>query len=237
VADVTIASLAVEAAPNAYTLPQAQEIILRSIRASFDGTSAAGTFVPVLQIFPPGGQVSFDYPVGLALAAGASADVSWFPKVGQGTPTPPQTFVGARVYNTAVQNILNMTASVPVYNTVAIDTIGMANLAADDAHLTCQLGGWYLLSSSLTYAPNATGRRDGLLILNGTYPNTGTILAVNEAISSGSASNTATFLNTPYLLNQGDTISMGTEQNSGGTLATFPQGQQNYLAATLIGTV
>lgn len=80
-ADSAILASQVQATPNGYTLPSGQELILKSVKASYDGTGAAGSFVPVLQVVAPGGAIIGEYPLGQTLAAGASADISWFPGV------------------------------------------------------------------------------------------------------------------------------------------------------------
>lgn len=77
--DVAIRAQATNAAPRDYTIPGAQEILPKSVRAVMDGTSAAGTWYPCLQILDPGGNVMVSAISTSALAAGASADVSWFP--------------------------------------------------------------------------------------------------------------------------------------------------------------
>lgn len=83
-ADVTLTTGGAKATPLAYTLPGAQEIILKAVTASFNGAGAAGSFVPTLQIVAPNGAVILSCPVSTTLAAGASADVSWFPRGGLG---------------------------------------------------------------------------------------------------------------------------------------------------------
>jgi len=81
VADISILDPSVAAAPKSYTVKGAQEVVLRSVTGSFDGTSAAGSWVPALQILDPAGFVTGTFPLGSTLAAGVSADVSWFPGV------------------------------------------------------------------------------------------------------------------------------------------------------------
>lgn len=85
--DVSILDPPVKAAPKAYTIRGAQEVVVKGVTASFDGTSAAGPFVPAVQIIDPAGIVIGTYVLGQTLAAGASADVSWFPGVGISTPS------------------------------------------------------------------------------------------------------------------------------------------------------
>lgn len=77
-ADVAVNALATQTTPFVYTVPASQEIVLKSVQASFNGAAAAGAWVPCMAITPPGG-VQHVYPLSTTLAAGASADVSWFP--------------------------------------------------------------------------------------------------------------------------------------------------------------
>lgn len=81
-ADVALVAGGVETTPLEYTIPGAQEIIPKACTAAFDGSSAAGDFVPTLLIKAPNGKVLAACPVTSTVAAGASADVSWFPRGG-----------------------------------------------------------------------------------------------------------------------------------------------------------
>jgi hypothetical protein len=85
-ADVSILDPSVHAAPKGYTVKGAQEIVLRTVTATIDGTAAAGSFVPCVQLVDPSGFVTGTYTLGSTLLAGAAADVTWFPGV-----TPPAT--------------------------------------------------------------------------------------------------------------------------------------------------
>jgi hypothetical protein len=78
-ADISILDPAVHAAPKAYLVKGAQEIVLKGVSASFDGGGAAGSFVPAVQVVDPSGFIVGTYICGTTLAAGASADVAWFP--------------------------------------------------------------------------------------------------------------------------------------------------------------
>lgn len=82
--DTPILDASVASAPKSYVVAGAQEIILKGVTASFNGTGAAGSYVPAVQIIDPAGNVIGTYTLGSTLAAGASADVSWFPGVGLG---------------------------------------------------------------------------------------------------------------------------------------------------------
>lgn len=69
------------AAPADWTLPPSLNLQLKNVYASFDGTSAAGSFVPCLQIVSDSGHTVGSYPCASTVAAGGSADVTWFPRV------------------------------------------------------------------------------------------------------------------------------------------------------------
>ena len=76
--DVQIAG-GIGAAPQSYTVPNATEIVPRVVNATFDGSGAAGSFLPTLEIVSDGGVVVARCPTATAVAAGASAEVSFFP--------------------------------------------------------------------------------------------------------------------------------------------------------------
>lgn len=82
--DVTLAAKATQPAPLDYPIPAAAELILKCLTADFDGSGAAGSFVPCVQILLPNNVVMGTFELGQTIAAGVSADVSWFPGV-----TPP----------------------------------------------------------------------------------------------------------------------------------------------------
>lgn len=81
-ADTPIVNRATVTAPKDYTLPQSQEILLKAVRADIDGTGAAGSFLPALQLLSSDGVVMWTaVDPALSVAAGASASVTWFPGV------------------------------------------------------------------------------------------------------------------------------------------------------------
>lgn len=95
--DVPIVNRATAAAPKDYTLPQSQEILIKAVRAEFDGTGAAGPFLPALQLVSNNGDVMFTAVLTSAsVAAGGSASVSWFPlkKSIAGAPAPSPNPLG-----------------------------------------------------------------------------------------------------------------------------------------------
>jgi len=66
-------------APATFRIPGNGQLRPKAVFASFDGTGAAGTFLPALKIISDAGEVVGVYPTDTAVAAGASASVSWFP--------------------------------------------------------------------------------------------------------------------------------------------------------------
>jgi hypothetical protein len=92
VGDASIIDASVATVPKRYTVAGAQQLIIRTVSATFDGTAAAGSFVPVVQLVDPAGIVTGTYPLGSTLMVGASADVTFFPSVGGGGGGSGATF-------------------------------------------------------------------------------------------------------------------------------------------------
>lgn len=89
-ADVPIVNRAMTNAPKDYTLPQSQEILLKAVRADIDGTSAAGSYLPALQLVSNNGDVMWTaVDTSNAIAAGGTQSVTWFPGLGAGKITLP----------------------------------------------------------------------------------------------------------------------------------------------------
>ena len=90
-ADVSIVNSTVTSAPTDYQVPGTQELLLKAVRASIDGSGAGSAFLPALQLLDPAGHVMWTaVDTSTTIAAGGSADVSWFPDVsraGGGTTT------------------------------------------------------------------------------------------------------------------------------------------------------
>lgn len=72
---------------NVYTVPGSVIATPVSAAVIFDGTNAAGPFLPCLTFKTQTGAVIARCPAP-GVAAGAIAEVSWFPSVGGGLPTP-----------------------------------------------------------------------------------------------------------------------------------------------------
>lgn len=80
-ADIAIRASQTTAVPQTYTIPGAQEILPKTVSASMDGSGTAGAWFPCLQVLDPGGAVMFSAVPTTSIAAGASADVTWFPRL------------------------------------------------------------------------------------------------------------------------------------------------------------
>ena len=78
--------------PLDYTVPQSGELIPLMVRATLDGTSAASGFYAVVEIIAPSGRV-MGIARSSAIAAGGSADVTWFPGGDVDTAGNTDTFV------------------------------------------------------------------------------------------------------------------------------------------------
>lgn len=77
--DVQILIAGAAAIPLAYEVPNAQEIQPLAVSADFDGSGAAGSFLPTLLIQSDAGLIVARIPVSSAVAAGGSASVTWAP--------------------------------------------------------------------------------------------------------------------------------------------------------------
>src|SRR6266404_2882453 len=89
--DVQILASGVKAAPLDYDLAATTRFLIKAAGATFDGTGAAGAFLPAIVITPPSGVPLPPFVTDTAVAAGASAEVSWFPGVKAAASSTPST--------------------------------------------------------------------------------------------------------------------------------------------------
>lgn len=70
----------VASAPVDYTVPDSVEYEIKTVTATFDGTSSSGTYLPALQVISDGGIIlaTFVDPT-TAVLQGASAEVTFGP--------------------------------------------------------------------------------------------------------------------------------------------------------------
>lgn len=154
-----VRSTTVVAAPKDYSVPPAQQIRLLSVRASFDGTGAGGAFLPALQILDNNGNVLVTAAdPGVSVAAGASADVSWFPGVKKAAAASTGGGISyARGYSNHVSGDPN----------IVVPTSGQ--IAAPFAHVSTSNAA--VLSWTTTTNPNDTLQilANGITVLNASW--------------------------------------------------------------------
>lgn len=78
-ADQQILVAGTAAIPLSYEIPNAVELELLCVNASFDGSGAASSYVPTVEIISDGGVVIGRVPVKTTVAAGGSAEVTFAP--------------------------------------------------------------------------------------------------------------------------------------------------------------
>lgn len=136
------------AAPLPLTIAGAQEIILRAAFASFDGTTAASSYLPALRITSPSGQEVGTYPVDTAVSAGASADVSFAPflrnPAGSSPPVTGGGLPNAVMIKTNTQTIAG--------NTVAQITLDSTTFATTDGTIFTASGSNIVIHAKGLYA-------------------------------------------------------------------------------------
>lgn len=93
-ADAAIVSRSLSSAPKDYTLGSTEELLLKAVRASIDGSGAAGAYLPALQLVAPDGTVMWTAVPPTSLTAGVSVDASWFPGGGLGAEILLEETVG-----------------------------------------------------------------------------------------------------------------------------------------------
>lgn len=221
--DVAIVNQNVTATPDDYTVPGAQEIFVKAVRASLDGSGAASSFLPALQLLDPAGHVMWTaVNTSSPVAAGGSADVSWFPGVkaaGGGssstgvaesaylTTFTPVTFTGTNTY--AVQWTHFQTTDSSVFGTnAAFNANTPTHNQANDFVLVLLSDGAYCLQTTLTWQAGTVNAYAGIQNTNPGY----------APIGNPNATNNLATVTAPYTGN-GDLLSQDTR------LLTIPQGE------------
>ena len=77
------------------------------------------------------------------------------------------TAIAASVYNSATQNIPNITFTPMAFDTEVYDTDGIHDTVTNNTRLTCQTAGKYVMTGSVDASSNATGTRGIGIRLNG----------------------------------------------------------------------
>ena len=99
--DVVLSAPDVVSVPMDYDVPPAQEIVPKCVTASLDGSASVSAYLPMLELLSPAGQVVFRSPTSTLVAAGGSADVSWFQlSNAQGASSSPVTPYEELIFST-----------------------------------------------------------------------------------------------------------------------------------------
>lgn len=104
-------------APVDYEVPGAQEIEPLMVHASYDGSGAAGNYVPCVVFIGPGGVVAGRAPLGSTITAGNNVDATWFPGGVEGGGTAVATHMA-----TIVSQSTATSGSPLAFNIMNIDT-------------------------------------------------------------------------------------------------------------------
>lgn len=229
-----------------YTVPGSAIVTPYSVSVTFDGSGAAGNFLPCLTFKTITGAVIARCPAP-GVAAGGTAEVSWFPHVGGSVSAADVTFVGARIENHAGQTITSGAGTDLVYDTVAFDTGGMANLGSNNRILTVQTAGLYLVICSTIWQYNNAGRRIGAVFQNGYYSNSDPAVASDSRMPvwapvggiGGGAPHSDNVTVGLLQASPGDFFSSGVLNASGSSIIvnglSSGSNQDNYLSAILLG--
>jgi hypothetical protein len=151
--DTQIHPLGVEPAPADYPIPDTAELLLKSVRATFDGSGAAGPFVPLLRIISDAGSITDEIPQDVTVAAGASADATWFPHVAavaQSAPSGtalPWAYIsgGGSSHNCPGSSTTRIPASAATFYTTSSATFDAHNSSGGVMGLRILADGHYLV--------------------------------------------------------------------------------------------
>lgn len=122
-ADASILDPTVAAAPKQYLISGSQELLIKSITASFDGTAAAVPWVPAIQLLDSANEIIGTYPLDASVAAGGTADVSFFPGVKVSGSS------GGGGITNAVEQVNQTPAAVSIANSTTSLLVPSTNLA------------------------------------------------------------------------------------------------------------
>lgn len=215
-ADAVLRASAVQATPGGYTVSQGQEIVLKSVRALVDGSGAASSFVPTLQLVDPSGQIVWEAPTLAPLAAAGSANVTWFPGVSEALLATNIVTIGVlaeRPVGTPQSITSDFSFHTVTFADVQFDTNGMWSAGTPD-RITCQVAGTYFVGAAASFVTNGTSDRGVQILKNGT-----TAISINEG-PAGGAFFWAGFCAGSVSLVPGDFLQTQVGQHSGGNLNT-----------------
>jgi hypothetical protein len=126
-----------EATPARFKIPGNGQLRPKVVYAGYDGSGAGGAFIPALKVISDAGEVVGVFPAADSdqVAAGASANVTWFPGGGVGGASGG-TFQWCRVVcgpATPSNGVTNLTSGT-VMPIISFDTSDPANYTQVDAN-------------------------------------------------------------------------------------------------------
>ena len=136
-----------------------------------------------------------------------------------------------RAYSSTTLSLANTTVTAVPLALESYDTDSMHSTVTNTSRITFNTAGVYSLMGELTFDINATGARDGYILLNG-------VTRVSEicVVNSGASTFTQVPLLATYSFAAGDYVEAYAWQNSGGTMNLRGDvGNGVWLAANLIG--
>ena len=191
-ADRQFNPLGTVAAPGSWTLPPGLQILLKGVYAEFDGTGAAGSFQPAFEIQTDSGHTQGVFTCGTSVAAGGSADVTWFRGLGaggSGSATPAasaylttfvsHTFTGSSTYTVTWPTF--QTTDLTVFGTnAAFNANTPTHNQANDFVLVLLKDGAYCLQTTLTWQAGTVNAYAGIQNTNPGYAPIGNPNATNN---------------------------------------------------------
>lgn len=167
---------------------------------------------------------SFDPKFSFSIADGSVTDVKLAPGI---SPTKLK-LIGAKVYNSAAQSILDSTTTTLTFDGSVFNQGG---LWVSGNTVTAPYAGIYAVTAYQEYAANATGIRRGSVLVNAS--------GKMEQIlpNNGAGSKAQVQLTTTLLLASGDAITMQARQTSGGALDVNGGSTNNFLSVVFLGAI
>lgn len=207
----------VQSTPGDYVLSQAQSFTIGAVYALYDGSGAAGSYVPTLEIVSDSGHKVLTVPQDTTITAGSNAEATWAPFLGTKVSALSVITVGAYAKRpnsspVSVPSGFTLSTTIP-FTQVIFDTSNFWSAGTPD-RFTIPKAGTYLFAATAGFATNGTGGRAASIYKNGTT----NMIANQTAPSSdffwgGSAVVTDQFI-------AGDYVELRVAQHSGGALNT-----------------
>jgi hypothetical protein len=191
-ADTQISNLASATPPSRYVVANNVELLLKAVHAEFDGSGAAGPFLPAVVITSDSGhRVAVAVDQSVSVSAGGSADASFFRGVKHAAAVaatsrpdvitfqgPLYTVPGAPGGNSGEVKL----GLAPTHST----TPGMWSFVLDGASQIVEVHttttGYFLMNLNFVYqAPAALQQSDALINTFGNFPGISPIASMNTA--------------------------------------------------------